>query len=63
MGEASVRQERARRSAPAGVIMVGIAAIAGWPAFTLGAWGEIFFDDVLGLWAASVAAFVFVLVE
>lgn len=43
--------------------MVGIAAIAWWPAFTLGAWGEIFFDDVLGLWAASVAAFVFVLVE
>ncbi len=43
--------------------MVGIAAIAWWPAFMLGAWGEIFFDDVPGLWAASVAAFVFVLVE
>ncbi|NLP84624.1 hypothetical protein HF576_12260 [Microbacterium sp. CFH 90308] len=43
--------------------MVGIAAVAWWPAFTLGAWGEIFFDDILGLWAASTAAFVFVLVE
>lgn len=43
--------------------MVGMAAIAWWPAFTLGAWGTIFFDDVLGLWAASTAAFVFVLVE
>lgn len=43
--------------------MVGIAAIAWWPAFTLGAWGEIFFDDILALWAASTAAFVFVLVE
>lgn len=43
--------------------MVGMSAIAWWPAFTLGAWGEIFFDDILALWAASTAAFVFVLVE
>lgn len=43
--------------------MVGMAAIAWWPAFTLGAWKEIFFDDILALWAASTAAFVFVLVE
>ncbi|WP_404429708.1 hypothetical protein LG299_09835 [Microbacterium lacus] len=63
MSEASVKQERARRDVPVGVIMVGISAIAWWPAFTLGAWDEIFFDDVLGLWAASTAAFVFVLVE
>lgn len=48
---------------PVGVIMVGMAAIAWWPAFTLGVWGEIFFDDILALWAASTAAFVFVLVE
>lgn len=43
--------------------MVGIVVIAWWPAFTLGAWGEIFFDDILALWAASSAAFVFVLIE
>ncbi len=43
--------------------MVGMSAIAWWPAFSLGAWGEIFFDDLLALWAASTAAFVFVLVE
>jgi hypothetical protein len=43
--------------------MVGMAAIVWWPAFTLGAWQEIFFDDILALWAASTAAFVFVLVE
>lgn len=43
--------------------MVGMAAIAWWPAFTLGAWGEVFFDDILALWAASTAAFAFVLVE
>ncbi|MGK3951708.1 hypothetical protein ACLKM7_05205 [Microbacterium sp. I2] len=54
---------RRRRDVPVGVVMVGIAAVAWWPAFTLGAWEEIFFDDILGLWAASTAAFVFVLVE
>lgn len=43
--------------------MVGMSAIAWWPAFTLGVWGEIFFDDILALWAASTAAFVYVLVE
>lgn len=54
---------RPRRDIPAGVIMVGMAVVVWWPAFTLGAWGEIFFDDILALWAASTAAFVFVLVE
>ncbi|MEZ3161544.1 hypothetical protein AB1K54_13525 [Microbacterium sp. BWT-B31] len=48
---------------PVGVIMVGMALVAWWPAFTLGAWGEVFWDDLMALWAASVAAFVFVLVE
>ncbi len=48
---------------PIGVVMVGMAVIAWWPAFTLGVYGEIFFDDILAVWAASTAAFVFVLVE
>ncbi|HWL78637.1 hypothetical protein [Microbacterium sp.] len=61
--DASSTDEKRRRDVPVGVVMVGIAAIAWWPAFTLGVWGEIFFDDVLALWAASTAAFVFVLVE
>lgn len=43
--------------------MVGMAAIAWWPAFTLGVWGEIFYDDIMALWAVSVAAFVFVVLE
>jgi hypothetical protein len=60
---AAVTDDPRRRDVPTGVIMVGMAAIAWWPAFTLGAWGEIFFDDILALWAASVAALVFVLVE
>lgn len=59
----AVADDRRRRDVPTGVIMVGMAAIAWWPAFTLGAWGEIFFDDILALWAASAAALVFVLVE
>lgn len=61
--DAAVTDGPRRRDVPTGVIMVGMAAIAWWPAFTLGAWGEIFFDDILALWAASVAALVFVLVE
>ncbi|GAA1923075.1 hypothetical protein GCM10009775_14350 [Microbacterium aoyamense] len=63
MAEASIVEDKRRRDVPAGVIMVGMAAAAWWPAFTLGAWGEIFFDDILALWAVSTAAFVFVLVE
>lgn len=43
--------------------MVGMSAIVWWPAFTLAVWEDIFFDDVMVLWAASTAAFVFVLVE
>jgi hypothetical protein len=58
-----VGAERRRRDVPIGVVMVGMAVIAWWPAFTLGVYGEIFFDDILTVWAASTAAFVFVLVE
>ena len=61
--DVAVAEDRRRRDLPTGVIMVGMAAIAWWPAFTLGAWGEIFFDDILTLWAASAAALAFVLVE
>lgn len=43
--------------------MVGMAVAVWWPAFTLGAYGEVFFDQLLALWAAATAAFVFVLVE
>jgi hypothetical protein len=52
-----------RRDIPLAVISVGMATVAWWPAFTLGAWGDLFFDQVLTLWAASTAAFVFVLFE
>ncbi|WP_258070869.1 hypothetical protein [Pseudoclavibacter sp. AY1F1] len=59
----TIPQADRRRDVPLGVVMVGMAAVAWWPAFTLGAWGEVFFDDILGFWAASTAAFVFVLLE
>ena len=41
-----------------GVIVVGMSLAVWWPAFTLGAWGEIFFDDLLAIWAAATGAFV-----
>lgn len=59
----TIPQADRQRDVPLGVVMVGMAAVAWWPAFTLGAWGEVFFDDILGFWAASSAAFVFVLLE
>ncbi len=52
-----------RRDIPLAVISVGMAVVVWWPAFQLGAWGTLFFDTLLTLWAASTAAFVFVLVE
>jgi len=44
-----------------GVIVVGMSAAVWWPAFTLGAWGELFFDTMLAVWAASAAAALVVL--
>jgi hypothetical protein len=39
------------------VVVVAAAAIAWWPAFTLGAYGVIFFEQTLSLWAVSMAIF------
>jgi hypothetical protein len=36
--------------------------VAWWPAFTLGAWGTVFFEQVMSLWAISTAAFVLIMV-
>ncbi|MET2011047.1 hypothetical protein ABXJ56_05805 [Microbacterium chocolatum] len=55
--------ERRRRDVPIGVVMVGMSLVVWWPAFTLGVWDDIFYTQILALWAASTAAFVFVLVE
>lgn len=63
VSESASPSDRRRSRVPIGVVMVGLVAVAWWPAFTLGAWGEVFFDDILALWAVSTAAFVFVLIE
>jgi hypothetical protein len=39
------------------VAAVGAAVISWWPAFTLGAYQTVFFEQLLSLWAASTAAF------
>lgn len=51
----------ARRRAT-GALAVGTSAIAWWPAFTLGAWGIVFFEQVMLLWAVSTGAFVVLVV-
>ncbi len=39
---------------------MAFSTLAWWPSFTLGAWGQVFFEQVLTLWAAATAAFVVV---
>jgi hypothetical protein len=51
----------ARRRAT-GALAVGTSAVAWWPAFTLGAWGIVFFEQVMLLWAVSTGAFVVLVV-
>ena len=54
------------RSAPdhaTGVVLVAMSVALWWPAFTLGAWGTLFFDQLLTVWAAATAAFVVVALQ
>jgi hypothetical protein len=39
------------------VASVGAAIVSWWPAFTLGAYDTVFFEQLLALWASSTAAF------
>lgn len=43
-----------------GLAVVGVSLTVWWPAFTLGAWGQLFFDQVLTVWVAATATFVVV---
>lgn len=45
----------------AGVVVVGMSMAVWWPAFTLGAWGVFFFDQILTVWAAATAALIVVI--
>jgi hypothetical protein len=53
----------ATRHRVTGVLLIGMCVVVWWPAFTIGAWGEPFFDQALGVWAASTAALIVVLLE
>ena len=39
------------------IAAVGASILSWWPAFTLGAYHTVFFEQVLALWAASTSAF------
>lgn len=47
----------------AGMAAIAFSSIAWWPAFTLGAWGTVFFPQVLSLWAVATAAFMLVVLS
>lgn len=51
------------RARVTGVIVVGMSVAVWWPAFTLGAWGDFFFDQMLTVWAASTGALFVVLLQ
>ena len=51
------------RSRVTGVIVVGMSVAVWWPAFTLGAWGTFFFDQMLTVWAAATGALIVVLFQ
>ncbi|WP_241796902.1 hypothetical protein [Microbacterium sp. C5A9] len=46
-----------------GVVIIAMSIAVWWPAFTLGAWGTFFFDQLLTVWAASVGALIVVLFQ
>ena len=46
-----------------GVILVGMSIAVWWPAFTLGAWGTLFFEQVLTVWVAATAALAVVVTQ
>ncbi|MFD4422881.1 hypothetical protein ACFWN7_15450 [Agromyces sp. NPDC058484] len=49
--------------AATGVVLIAMAIAVWWPAFTLGAWHVVFFDQILTVWAASTAALFFVVFD
>ncbi len=64
MTDATVRTSPPKKSSvPLGVIGVGMSLVVWWPAFTVGAWNTLFFDQLLTIWVASTAALIFVLIE
>ncbi|WP_307082407.1 hypothetical protein [Arthrobacter agilis] len=50
-------------SRPTAVVAVGMSIAVWWPSFTLGAWGVLFFEQILSVWAAATAALLVVLIR
>jgi hypothetical protein len=44
------------------IAAVGAAVVSWWPAFTLGAYNTVFFEQVLTLWAASTSVFLILVI-
>jgi hypothetical protein len=55
--------EPVRRYRAFSLVVVGMSIAVWWPAFTLGAWGTLFFDQQLLVWVAATAAFFVVLLR
>lgn len=52
------------RSRPfVGLFVVGASLAIWWPAFVLGAWGTLFFDQMLTVWVAATAALIVLLLQ
>lgn len=45
------------------LVLVGMAVAVWWPAFTLGAWGTLFFEQVLTVWVIATAGIIVILVQ
>ncbi|WP_260857320.1 hypothetical protein [Microbacterium sp. 1.5R] len=45
------------------LVLIGMSIAVWWPVFTLGAWGELFFDQLLTVWVVSIAGLVVVLAQ
>ncbi|MFE5407793.1 hypothetical protein [Microbacterium sp. NPDC056569] len=46
-----------------GIVLIGMSGAIWWPAFTLGAWHTLFFDQLLTVWVVATAGFVVVLIQ
>lgn len=46
-----------------GLFVVGASLTLWWPAFVLGAWGTLFFDQLLTVWVAAAAAFIVLMLQ